>query len=86
MTDERFNEIVKLKEDINKLERNIKTIDYLLNSTELNIEVTGISTCEFKVCRHFKISSEKVIKDSLLSERMILIDKLLKLNKEFESI
>lgn len=84
MTEEKFNEIVKLKDEISRLETNIKRIDYLLNSTELNIEVTGISTCELKVCRYFNISTEKIIKDCLLSERMIIKDQLIKLNKEFE--
>lgn len=86
MTDEKFNELIRIKEEIARLEGNLKTIDYLFNSTDLNIQITGISNCELKVCRHLKISNQDVVKNALHTEKISIHDRLYKLKKEFERL
>lgn len=86
MTDEKFNQLVKIKEDINELENNLKTIDYLLDSINLNIEITGVSTCKHKVHRHLNISTQDVIQHCLFTEKVSINDRIYKLKKEFESL
>jgi hypothetical protein len=86
MTEEKFNEIIKIKEEIAKLEFNLKTIDYLIDSDKLTIEVNGVSTCEFKVHRHLFLTDQEVIRHSLFTEKVSINDRLYKLKKEFEKL
>ena len=84
MTDEKFNELIRIKEEIARLEGNLKTIDYLFDSTNLKIEATGVSTCQFKAHRYLYITDENVIKNALHTEKVSIHDKLYKLKKKFE--
>ena len=86
MTDGKFNELIRIKKEIASLEFNLKTIDYLIDSTNLKIEATGVSTCEFKVHRYLYITDENVIKNALHTEKISIHDRLYKLKKEFERL
>ena len=57
MTEEKFNELKTLKEEINKLEFKLSTINNLLESVNLNMEIKGTSTCHFKINRFINIAN-----------------------------
>ena len=84
MTEEKFNELKTLKEEINKLEFKLSTINNLLESVNLNMEITGISTCHFKVKRFINIDGDNFIKTILDSERKTTEFNLSQLKQEFE--
>ena len=58
MTEEKYNEIKSLKEKIEKLERELRTIEHLIESVDLGMEISGTSTCKFKVKRFFKMDGD----------------------------
>lgn len=83
MTEEKFNEIRLLKEQIDKIQRELSTIDNLLKSNNLTIEVSGVSNCKFNVKRYLKINNEDYIKSILDSERKDLKFRLSELETKF---
>lgn len=86
MTEEKFNEIKLLKEQMDKLHRELSTIDNLLKSNNLTIEVSGVSNCKFKVKRHLKINNEDYVKSILDSEKKDLKFRLSELENKFSEL
>jgi hypothetical protein len=84
MTEEKFNELKTLKEEINKLEFKLSTINNLLESVNLNMEIKGTSTCHFKINRFINIGGDNFIKTILDSERKTTEFNLSQLKQEFE--
>ena len=86
MTEEKFNEIRLLKEKIEKLERNIRIIDHLMESVGMGMEITGTSVCKFKVKRFIKFDGDDFIKSILDGERKTMEYHLSKLKDEFNKL
>jgi|688.fasta_scaffold1846158_1 hypothetical protein len=83
MTEEKFEEILKLKEQIGKVESNLSTINHLIRSKNLNMKIEGVSDCKFKVSRYINLSDDEIIKSILEKTRMDLKERLYLLNEEF---
>lgn len=86
MTEEKFNEIRLLKENIEKLERDIRTIEHLMESIDLGMEITGTSVCKFKVRRYMKLDGDDFIKSILDGERKNIEYKLSQLRNDFSKL
>ena len=86
MTEEKFNEIRLLKENIEKLERDIRTIEYLMESVNMGMEITGTSVCKFKVKRFMKLDGDDFIKSILDGERKNIEYKLSQLRDDFSKL
>jgi hypothetical protein len=86
MTEEKYNEIKSLKEKIEKLERDIRTIEHLIESVNLGMEITGTSVCKFKVKRFMKLDGDDFIKSILDSERKNIEYKLSQLRGDFNNL
>ena len=86
MTEEKFNEIRLLKENIEKLERDIRTIEYLMESVNMGMEITGTSVCKFKVKRFMKLDGDDFIKSILDGERKSIEYKLSQLRNDFSKL
>jgi hypothetical protein len=84
MTEEKFNELKTLKEQINNLERRLLTINSLLESKNLNMEIKGTSLCHFKINRFINIDGDDYIKTILDSERKTIEFNLSTLKQEFK--
>jgi hypothetical protein len=83
MTEEKFKELVKLKEQISKVEAHISTIDFLIKSNNLSTKIEGVSDCKFKVSRYIYLNDDDAIKSILENLRITLKEKLFLLNEEF---
>lgn len=86
MTEEKYDEIRVLKEQIEKLERNIQTIESLIKSVNLGMEITGTSDCKFKIKRFIRLGGDDFIKSILDGERKTMKYQLSKLNEEFNKL
>ena len=86
MTEEKFNEIRLLKEQIDKIQRELSTIDNLLKSNNLTIEVSGVSNCKFNVKRYLKINNEDYVKSILETEKKDLRFRLSELETKFSKL
>lgn len=86
MTEEKFNEIKLLKEQMDKLHRELSTIDNLLTSNNLTIEVSGVSNCKFNVKRYLKINNEDYVKSILETEKKDLRFRLSELETKFSKL
>lgn len=65
MTDEKFKQLLELKDKIEKTEFDLNTVDYLLKSKSLSTKIEGISECKFKVSRYIYLSDDSAIKSIL---------------------
>ena len=83
MTEEKFEEILKLKEQIGKVESKLSTINHLIRSKNLSMKIEGVSDCKFKVSRYINLSDDEIIKSILEKTRMDLKERLYLLNEEF---
>lgn len=86
MTEEKYNEIKRIKEQIEKLERNIHTIESLIKSVNLGMEITGTSDCKFKIKRFIRLGGDDFIKSILDSERKTTEYQLSKMKEEFNKL
>ena len=84
MTEEKYNEIKSLKEKIEKLERELRTIEHLIESVDLGMEISGTSTCKFKIKRFVRLGGDDFIKSILETERKNIESKLSSLQDEFD--
>jgi hypothetical protein len=85
MTEEKFMELKTLKDKIGQLEMRLSTINNLLESKNLNMEIKGTSTCHFKINRFINIDGDDYIKTILDSERKTTEFNLSQLKQEFEN-
>jgi hypothetical protein len=83
MTEEKYNEIKLLKEKIEKLGWELRTIEELIESANLGLAISGTSTCKFKVKRFVRLSGDDFIKSILEAERKNIESKLSLLQDEF---
>lgn len=86
MTEEKFKEIVELKEKISKVESHISTIDFLIKSSNLNMKIEGVSNCKFKVSRYINLSDDEMIKSILEKTKVGLNERLYLLTEQFSKI
>jgi len=83
MTEEKYKEIKKLKEEIVKLEFRLSTIHNLIDSKRLEMEIKGTSTCKFNINRFIRLDDDAFIKTILDNERKTTEHRLLELKDEF---
>lgn len=86
MTEERYNEIKKLKEEIVKLEFRLSTIHNLIDSKRLEMEIKGISTCKFNINRFIRLDDDVFIKTILDNERKTTENQLSKMREDFNKL
>ena len=86
MTEERYNEIKKLKEEIVKLEFRLSTIQNLIESKRLEMEIKGISTCKFNINRFIRLDDDVFIKTILNNERKTTENQLSKMREDFNKL
>lgn len=86
MTEERYNEIKKLKEEIVKLEFRLSTIQNLIDSKRLEMEIKGISTCKFNINRFIRLDDDVFIKTILDNERKTTENQLSKMREDFNNL
>lgn len=86
MTEERYNEIKKLKEEIVKLEFRLSTIQNLIDSKRLEMEIKGISTCKFNINRFIRLDDDAFIKTILDNERKTTENQLSKMREDFNNL
>ena len=86
MTEERYNEIKKLKEEIVKLEFRLSTIQNLIESKRLEMEIKGISTCKFNINRFIRLDDDVFIKTILNNERKTTENQLSKMREDFNNL
>ena len=86
MTEEKYNEIKKLKETIVNLEFKLSTINNLIESKKLEMEIKGTSTCNFKINRFIKFDGDDFIKSILDSERKTTEYQLSKMREDFNNL
>lgn len=86
MTEERYNEIKKLKEEIVKLEFRLSTIHNLIDSKRLEMEIKGISTCKFNINRFIRLDDDAFIKTILNNERKTTENQLSKMREDFNNL
>ena len=85
MTEEKFNQIAKLKKEIENKERKIRDIDSLLKSTRLGCKITGDSKESYRQQpEHYFSNQEEIIKMLQLDKDKITIElsQLIKLFNE----
>jgi len=85
MTEEKYNELKMLKEEITRLESKLLTINNLIQSTKLNMEITGVSTCIFKITRFLNLDGDNFIKTILKSEKELIEKSISVLNDKFKN-
>lgn len=86
MTEERYNEIKKLKEEIVKLEFRLSTIHNLIDSKRLEMEIKGISSCKFNINRFIRLDDDVFIKTILDNERKTTENQLSKMREDFNKL
>ena len=86
MTEEKYNEIKKLKEEIVKLEFRLSTIHNLIDSKRLEMEIKGISTCKFNINRFIRLDDDAFIKTILNNERKTTENQLSKMREDFNNL
>jgi len=86
MTEERYNEIKKLKEEIVKLEFRLSTIHNLIDSKRLEMEIKGISSCKFNINRFIRLDDDVFIKTILDNERKTTENQLSKMREDFNNL
>jgi hypothetical protein len=86
MTEEKYNEIKKLKEEIVKLEFRLSTIHNLIDSKRLEMEIKGISTCKFNINRFIRLDDDVFIKTILDNERKTTENQLSKMREDFNNL
>ncbi len=86
MTEERYNEIKKLKEEIVKLEFRLSTIHNLIDSKRLEMEIKGTSTCKFNINRFIRLDDDAFIKTILNNERKTTENQLSKMREDFNNL
>ena len=86
MTEERYNEIKKLKEEIVKLEFRLSTIQNLIESKRLEMEIKGTSTCKFNINRFIRLDDDAFIKTILNNERKTTENQLSKMREDFNKL
>ncbi len=86
MTEEKYNEIKKLKEEIVKLEFKLSTIDKLVDSKRLEMEIKGTSTCKFNINRFIRLDDDAFIKTILNNERKTTENQLSKMREDFNNL
>lgn len=86
MTEEKYNEIKKLKEEIVKLEFRLSTIHNLIDSKRLEMEIKGISTCKFNINRFIRLDDDAFIKTILDNERKTTENQLSKMREDFNKL
>ena len=86
MTEEKYNEIKQLKEIIVNLEFKLSTINNLIESKKLEMEIKGTSTCKFNINRFIKFDGDDFIKSILHSERKTTENQLSKMKEEFNKL
>lgn len=86
MTEEKYNEIKKLKETIVNLEFKLSTINNLIESKKLEMEIKGTSTCKFNINRFIKFDGDDFIKSILDTERKTTEYKLSKMREDFNKL
>ncbi len=86
MTEEKYNEIKKLKEEIVKLEFRLSTIHNLIDSKRLEMEIKGISTCKFNINRFIRLDDDVFIKTILDNERKTTENQLSKMREDFNKL
>ena len=86
MTEEKYNEIKKLKEEIVKLEFRLSTIQNLIDSKRLEMEIKGISTCKFNINRFIRLDDDAFIKTILDNERKTTENQLSKMREDFNNL
>jgi hypothetical protein len=85
MTQEKFNQILKLRNEIDIKERTIRDIDSLLKSTKLGCKITGNSKESYRQPpEHYFSNQEEIIKMLQLDKDKITIElsQLIKLFNE----
>ena len=86
MTEEKYNEIKKLKEEIVKLEFKLSTIHNLIDSKKLEMEIKGTSTCKFNINRFIRLDDDAFIKTILNNERKTTENQLSKMREDFNKL
>ena len=86
MTEEKYNEIKKLKEEIVKLEFRLSTIHNLIDSKRLEMEIKGTSTCKFNINRFIRLDDDVFIKTILDNERKTTENQLSKMREDFNKL
>lgn len=86
MTEEKYNEIKKLKEEIVKLEFRLSTIHNLIDSKKLEMEIKGTSTCKFNINRFIRLDDDAFIKTILNNERKTTENQLSKMREDFNNL
>lgn len=86
MTEEKYNEIKKLKEEIVKLEFRLSTIHNLIDSKRLEMEIKGTSTCKFNINRFIRLDDDAFIKTILNNERKTTENQLSKMREDFNKL
>ena len=86
MTEEKYNEIKKLKEEIVKLEFKLSTIHNLIDSKKLEMEIKGTSTCKFNINRFIRLDDDAFIKTILNNERKTTENQLSKMREDFNNL
>lgn len=86
MTEERYNQIKKLKEEIVKLEFRLSTIHNLIDSKRLEMEIKGTSTCKFNINRFIRSDDDAFIKTILNNERKTTENQLSKMREDFNNL
>ena len=76
----------KLKEEIVKLEFRLSTIQNLIDSKRLEMEIKGISTCKFNINRFIRLDDDVFIKTILDSERKTTEYQLSKMREDFDKL
>lgn len=86
MTEEKYKEIKSLKDEIEKLENRLFTINKLIESARLQMEIKGTSTCNFRINRFLTLYEDDFIKSILDGERKTTEYNLSALKRKFEGV
>jgi hypothetical protein len=84
MTEEKFFELKSFMDKIENMEMRLHIIDSLLKYNNLDMKITGMSDCKFKISRFLYIGGDDLIKSVLETERKNVQDDLSVLKEEFE--
>ena len=83
MTEEKFNNIKKHIEILDRVKWNIVSINSLIASQNLDCTIIGTPSEKFKKEYEYRFSDESVIKNFLMGEKLKLEIKLSELENEF---
>lgn len=83
MTEEKFNNIKKHIEILDRVKWNIASINSLIASQNLYCTINGTPSEKFKKEYEYRFSDESVIKNFLMGEKLKLEIKLSELENEF---